>query len=193
MTGRRDTARSTRNRSGLRRAFSLATQIGSWTVAVLLGLVILLTVLIPRLISAEPYTVMSGSMEPTIPTGSIVVSQEVRGEDVRFDDVITYQIRSGNPQTVTHRVVGVDIVENETRFRTQGDANNVRDPEPIRPEQVRGKVIYHVPYIGYVGSIIPHAARESVATLAGIALLIYATFLMARIILARRATRTESD
>lgn len=176
----------------MRRFFSVVTQTVSWTVAIVLGVAILATVVLPRLLDAEPYTVMSGSMEPTLPTGSVVVSQSISADEVRFDDVITFQMESGRPQTVTHRVVAVDIIEGETRFRTQGDANNATDPEPIRPEQVRGKVIYHVPYVGYLGRMIPSTMREPLVTIVGVALLVYAAVLVVRLIRDRRKERRAS-
>lgn len=179
--------------SPLRRFLSVVTQVVSWAVAIALGAAILATVLIPRLIDAEPYTVMSGSMEPTLPTGSVVVSQSVSTDAVRFDDIITFQMESGRPQTVTHRVVAVDVVEGETRLRTQGDANNAIDPEPIRPEQVRGKVIYHIPYVGYLGRIIPPTMREPLVTIVGVGLLIYAAILIVRIILDRPRKETPES
>ena len=119
---------------------------------------------------------VSGSMEPEIPVGSIVVAQEVSDGQVQFDDVVTYQLESGEPQTVTHRVIAVDIVEGEVRYRTQGDANDSIDPEPVRAEQIRGKVIYHVPYLGYVGTWLPMDVRPKLAAIAGIGLLVYARF-----------------
>jgi len=62
------------NRRVLRVWFSRMGQTVAWVLAAVLGLEIVLTVLLPRLIGAEPFTVVSGSMEPAIPTGSFVVS-----------------------------------------------------------------------------------------------------------------------
>lgn len=163
-----------------RRWLSVGGQTLAWVLVVICGLAIVATVLVPRLIGAEPYTVVSSSMEPAIPVGSIVVAQEVSEGQVQFDDIVTYQLESGEPQTVTHRVVAVDIVEGETRYRTQGDANDSADADPVRPEQVRGKVIYHVPYLGYVGTWLPMDVRPKLAAIAGIGLLVYAAVLLLR-------------
>lgn len=158
----------------------------AWAVVVLCAVAIAATVLVPRIIGAEPYTVVSGSMEPEIPVGSIVVAQEVPAGHVQFDDVVTYQLESGKRQTVTHRVVAVDIVGGETRYRTQGDANDSIDSEPVRPEQIRGKVIYHVPYLGYVGTWLPMDVRPKLAMIAGVMLLVYAASLLLRGLFDRR-------
>lgn len=171
---------STRPRRGFRWWLAVGGQTIAWAVVVICFLAIVATVLVPRLIGAEPYTVVSSSMEPAIPVGSIVVAQEVSEGQVQFDDIVTYQLESGEPQTVTHRVVAVDIVEGETRYRTQGDANDSADADPVRPEQVRGKVIYHVPYLGYVGTWLPMDVRPKLAAIAGIGLLVYAAVLLLR-------------
>ncbi|TGD13098.1 signal peptidase I [Brevibacterium sp. S111] len=176
-----------------KRGLSIALQVIAWTLAGLFALIIVLTVLVPRVIGAEPYTVISGSMEPTIPTGSIVVSQHVGADDVAFGDVITYQLKSGEPLTVTHRVVGVDIVEGQTRYRTQGDANNAEDPLPVRPEQIRGVVIYHIPFVGYLGQLVPMGNRQTIATVIGIGLIGYAVIMLTRSLVDQRRKRRLSS
>lgn len=163
-----------RARSTTLRCLSVTVQVVAWLLVAACALAIAMAVLVPRLIGAESFTVVSGSMEPTIPVGSIVVAQPPRDGQIHFDDVVTYQLESGKPQTVTHRVVAVDIIDGGVRYRTQGDANNAMDPEPVRPEQIRGTVIYHLPYLGYIGSLVPVSVRETLLTAVGVALLIYA-------------------
>lgn len=179
------------NRRPLCSWLSQAGQIAAWAITAVLGLAIVVTVLIPRLIGAESFTVVSGSMEPAIPTGSIVVSRPIAVEDVRFNDVITFQMESGKSQTVTHRVIGVDFADGQQQFRTQGDANSVEDPVPVLPVQVRGKVLYHVPLVGYMSTWISPAAREGLATAVGVGLLIYAAVLVVRIVLTRGKKNAE--
>lgn len=184
------TAMSSKRRP-LREWLSRVGQFAAWAIAAVLGLAIVVSVLIPRLIGAESFTVVSGSMEPAIPTGSIVVARPIGAEDVRFNDVITYQLESGKPQTVTHRVVGVDVIEDQLQFRTQGDANSVEDPAPVQPAQVRGKVLYHVPFLGYMSTWISATVREWLATAVGIGLLIYAAVLVVQIVRSKRTRGTE--
>lgn len=162
------------------RRLSIALQVIAWTLAGIFALIIVLTVVVPRVIGAEPFTVISGSMEPTIPTGSIVVSKHVEAGEVTFGDVVTYQLKSGEPLTVTHRVVAVDVVEGKTRYRTQGDANNAEDPLPVRPEQIRGVVTYHIPYVGYLGQLVPMGNRQTIATIVGVCLIGYAVIMLIR-------------
>ncbi len=61
----------------------------------------------PRLGGATPYTVLTSSMEPEYPPGTLVVVRPVPIEEIGIGDVITYQLESGEPTVVTHRVVGL--------------------------------------------------------------------------------------
>lgn len=171
---------------------SIALQAVAWTLAGIFALIIVLTVVVPRIIGAEPFTVISGSMEPTIPTGSIVVSKHVGSGEVAFGDVVTYQLKSGEPLTVTHRVVAVDVVEGKTRYRTQGDANNAEDPHPVRPEQIRGVVAYHIPLVGYLGQLVPMGNRQTIATIVGICLIGYAVIMLVRSFAEHRRKKRHS-
>jgi signal peptidase I len=118
---------------------------------VILAVVILLVlalIVVPRASGAVPLTVLSGSMRPTVPEGSVVVVREVAADDLKIGDVITYQIRSGDPTLVTHRIVGITVGRDGPTFRTRGDANDAVDPAPVVAEQVKGRVWYHVPFVG---------------------------------------------
>lgn len=161
-----------------------------WAFMALCVGILLALVVIPRVIGATPYTVISGSMEPGIPTGSVVVAGPEPFEEIGVDDVVTYQLESGQAEVVTHRVVGIDTVDGEPRLRTQGDANEEADPEPVRAEQVRGTVLYHVPYIGHLSTAVSGPVREQLSVVAGAALLLYAGWLVIVEVRSRRARAT---
>ncbi len=95
----------------------------------------------------EVKIVKSGSMEPTIHTGSIVVIQG-KGAYAQ-NDVITFTSAGADIPT-THRIIGTEVVRGETRFITKGDANEERDAELVVPNVVIGKVILTLPYLGYL-------------------------------------------
>ena len=90
----------------------------------------------------HPYIVLSGSMEPAIPTGSIVFI-DTHDQTPDVSDVITYQ---NGGQNVTHRVV--QVLENGTSV-TKGDANDMPDPSPVSPGQIIGIVKGYIPWLGY--------------------------------------------
>lgn len=108
------------------------------------------------------FVVLTGSMYPLIPTGSIIYSQKTL--DYKVGDVITFE-KGG--VTVTHRIVdildkegkrvsylmsplGGNVTPNEVFFRTQGDANNVADSELVSESQVVGEALFHFPYLGFL-------------------------------------------
>ena len=90
----------------------------------------------------RPYVVLSGSMEPDYPTGSVILTNTTPDE-IGTQDVITY--RTGGQQ-ITHRVVRM----NEEGYVTKGDNNPTEDPGTVSPDQVVGKVISCIPYVGYL-------------------------------------------
>lgn len=143
----------------MRRALTFAGRALATAVVVVAGVALVAGVLVPRLAGATPYSVLSGSMAPRLPAGTLVVSRP--SESVALGDVITYQARSGAPDLVTHRVVGVGFTaDGEPRYRTQGDANDVADPVLVQPVQVRGELWYAVPFLGYVSSWLGGGSRE---------------------------------
>lgn len=144
---------------------------------VILGCLLMLAaaVLVPRIGGATPYTILTGSMTPTLPPGTLIVVRPAAVEDVREGDVITYQLRSGEPEVVTHRVIAVQHnLKGETTFVTQGDANSVADVEPVRPEQVRGELWYSVPELGRLNTIVSGNQRQLGVYAAAAALALYA-------------------
>jgi signal peptidase len=90
--------------------------------------------------------VLSGSMEPTIPTGSLVVLGPVSAGEVHVGDIIAYN--KGNVK-VCHRVISVEDGQS-ARFITKGDANNAPDGTPVAPEELTGKLALCIPLAGYV-------------------------------------------
>jgi len=98
------------------------------------------------------FVVQSGSMEPVIKTGSLVV---VRPENkYNKDDIITFKVHSDadiqNPNLlITHRIVDLKDDNSGLFFTTKGDANQSPDAESRPAGNVLGKVVFSVPYLGY--------------------------------------------
>jgi signal peptidase len=116
---------------------------------------ILVALLTPAIIYVVPFifsdyyssVVMSGSMEPAVPVGSIVVTQKIDVDNVKAGDIIVFQ--RSNSKTL-HRVID-KIVENDSYyFKTKGDANENPDPWIVQPEQVQGSLLLTMPYYGYL-------------------------------------------
>lgn len=153
-------------------------QVLAWLVILVVVAVIAVAVLIPRLGGATPYTIQTGSMRPDMPPGTLVVVRPVDPEEIQVGSVITYQLESGRPTVVTHRVVGQGFAGNgETLFRTQGDANDTPDREQVRPVQVVGEKWYAVPYLGYVNAWLSGQQRQYAVYVVAALLLGYAAFM----------------
>lgn len=156
-----------------------AGQIGSWLVLLAVLAVVAAMIVVPRLGGATAYTVLTGSMAPGMPPGSLAVVRPVDPATLRTGDVITYQLKSGEPAVVTHRVVGVGTTsDGELRLTTRGDANGANDP-PVHPGQVRGSLWYQVPWLGFINSALTGAQRQWLTTAAVAGLLGYSAFMAA--------------
>lgn len=92
-------------------------------------------------------TVISGSMEPAIKMGSVVMVKPA--EDYRAGDIITFQRREERDST-THRIIETRVAGGESVYTTQGDANNAPDIKEVRKSEVLGRVLVSVPYLGYL-------------------------------------------
>ncbi len=103
--------------------------------------------LIPNLFGVDQYVVLSGSMEPAIPTGSVVLVN-THDKDVKTNDVFTYYVETADGElNVTHRAIEVT----DSYIVPKGDANEESDGQ-IEPSRVKGKVVFHIPLLGYLVS-----------------------------------------
>lgn len=98
----------------------------------------------------HPFVVMSGSMEPAIPVGSVVISQP--SDTYAVGDVITFESGKGKTDTTTHRIAEVQPLTDEVSYVTKGDANAQTDAKTVEKSKVVGKVMLSAPYVGYVVS-----------------------------------------
>ena len=93
-------------------------------------------------------TVQSGSMEPNIELGSVVIVKN--NNEYKIKDVITYISDNNSSTTTTHRINAIEYTEDGSpKYITKGDANDVEDGKKIDKNQVLGKVIFNIPYLGY--------------------------------------------
>ena len=92
--------------------------------------------------------VLSGSMEPDIKVGSVVIVKPVDRYEV--GDVVTFGRDDRDNVPTTHRIIDVHIVEGETRFVTKGDANDDRDGRELTESDIVGKVLFDIPYLGFI-------------------------------------------
>lgn len=166
-------------------AASRLCQAGCWLVIVGVAAALGVSLVVPAVVGGATYTILSGSMRPVLPEGTMVVVRPTDADRIGVGDIVTYQLRSGEPAVATHRVVTVGMSgTGEPVLRTQGDANDAPDPGWVRPVQVRGRVWYAVPWIGHVRLLTGERRRLAVyAVSAG--LLGYAAFMLTGAVRAR--------
>ena len=112
----------------------------------MLGILLLLS-LMPLGNIFHVLVVQSGSMEPTIKTGGVVIVWPAASYQV--GDIVTYGRHGWQQSTITHRIIDSRQQAGQTVFITQGDANNASDSRPVEPGEILGKVRFHLPYVGY--------------------------------------------
>ncbi|MBR0342169.1 MAG: signal peptidase I [Oscillospiraceae bacterium] len=130
------------------------------TVMSLLGFILIfvpliasLFLIVPRILGFHEFTVISGSMEPTIPVGSMILVKPADIDDIKEGDIISYYTKFHSDVVVTHRVSEVD--RENGKLTTKGDANDMEDVNTVSISQVIGVVVFCLPNAGiFLGRII---------------------------------------
>lgn len=104
-----------------------------------------------RLVGFTPYAVLSGSMEPKYPVGSLIYVRGIEIENVDVGDAVTFTLADGTT-VVTHEVV--EVAEENTILYTKGMANTARDVTPVTENNLVGKAYFCIPLMGYITSVV---------------------------------------
>ena len=120
-----------------------------WTTLGLFGGVFL-AVTVPYLFGFRSLTVLSGSMEPTIHVGDVVVVEQVPPLDVRVGDIVTFRDPEDASRLITHRVREIELQGSNVQFVTKGDANTSVEDWKINTSGTIGRVNYHIWRLGYL-------------------------------------------
>ncbi|MUV38595.1 Signal peptidase I [Lentibacillus sp. JNUCC-1] len=132
----------------------------------------------PEMFGYQLKTVLSGSMEPGIQTGSIIAVKP-GGDMTRFkaNDVITFQEEDG--KLITHRITEVQNSGDHVMYRTKGDNNNAEDSSPVLSGNVVAEYTgFTVPYVGYLVNAIQTKNGAFFMLIPGILMLIYSGFVI---------------
>jgi signal peptidase len=103
----------------------------------------------PRFLGFSSFIVYSGSMEPAIKKGGIAIGKPTAPEDLKAGDIVAFKTATGEAPTV-HRIVEIENHNGLFVVTTRGDANETNDADPIVVRQDGSKIIYSLPYVGYV-------------------------------------------
>jgi signal peptidase len=151
----------------------LAVSVSASILVLLLGVAVAVVGL-PAVTGGSAMTVLTQSMEPGLPPGTLVVIRPTPADEIRVGDVITYQISSGEAAVVSHRVVSKTYADDEPTFITKGDNNDSADPAPVKPVQIRGTLWYSLPLLGWVNNVLNGSNRAIVLAVVAGGLFLYA-------------------
>ena len=171
----------------------------SWGLLAFVALVAALVIVAPAVTGSTPYTILTSSMEPGLPPGTLVVVKPIDPDEIVMGTVLTYQLESGEPTVVTHRVVAIQgetVADGERQFITKGDANSAADEKPVKEVQIRGAVWYSVPWIGWINNLVNGDMRAVIIPIIATGLFVYAGWMIvsSRLEKRRKARQTsEAD
>lgn len=132
--------------------WSLGRQVGrdvGWA-ALAAAVLLALAVALPLAAGDRPYTVLTGSMEPTIAAGDVVIDERISPVDAQVGDVVTFRDPEDQDKLITHRVQRIRRAGSHLWFITQGDANNTTERWRIAASGELGRVVYTVPWVGHI-------------------------------------------
>lgn len=145
-------------------SLQLVGRILSWILvaaAAIVAISLLAVTIGPKLLPYQALVVRSGSMSPTIPTGSIVFYTKVNADKVKVGDIIVFDKPGQTNEKVTHRVYKISTGATGKYFTTKGDANGTPDDWQVPAVGTGWVSAFHVPAIGYV----LHALQSTLARL----------------------------
>lgn len=128
-------------------------------VAVGLGIGVAALMALPGAFGYQALTVVSGSMEPTLQTGSVVIDEVISPLDAQPGDIVTFA-DPAHPRQLTHRLKRMRVEGGTAYMVTLGDANDAPERWTVPVDGQIGRVRFHVPEVGYVRAAVSgHEAR----------------------------------
>lgn len=104
----------------------------------------------PRVLPFQTLIVISGSMEPVLPVGSVAILEYVSADQLAPGDVIAFRRPDRPDVVVTHRIVAIDASSAGRGFITKGDANGIEDPWLVPAQGTGLRAVGAIPLLGYV-------------------------------------------
>ncbi|MCU1583871.1 MAG: sipX [Microbacteriaceae bacterium] len=152
-----------------------------------------LVIVVPKVVGGVPLTVLTSSMIPHFPPGTLVIDRPVDPADLKVGDVATYQMVSGQAGVITHRIIAIHPSTNGTRtFQFKGDNNSVPDGEEVVEAQIQGEVWYSIPLLGYVNNAVNGPSRSAIIPIAAALLFAYTGYTIASALVGSAKKRTRA-
>src|SRR5260221_166635 len=98
--------------------------------------------------AVSAYTVVSGSMEPTIPIGTLTFVSQTPFNSLQKGDIIAFTDPTDNNRIILHRIFSITQTTAGRTVQTKGDHNRYPDGWKLTPQMVKGKLFYTIPYVG---------------------------------------------
>ena len=132
---------------------------------------LMLAAAVPVVFGGRSFSVMSGSMEPNISTGDLVITKAISPRDADTGDIVTFNDPEKQGRLLTHRVASSRPAADNYSFVTKGDANNTVERWSVPAEGTIGQVVFRLPKLGYVLSFTKTpAARMALITIPAVLL-----------------------
>ena len=105
----------------------------------------------PDFFGYKTFSIITGSMEPTIKVNDIVIVKKAGINSIQKNDIITFRIEN---ETITHRIINITNQDGRLVYTTKGDKNDVTDIETVEFEQIEGRYVTKIPKVGKLFSIL---------------------------------------
>jgi signal peptidase len=123
-----------------------------WAIVVA-GALLALLIAGPLVIGDHPHTDLSGSMEPTISPGDVVINEGIEPWEAQVGDIVTFHDPQDQSKLLTHRVVSTKDTRSHICFVPHGDANNPTEHWRVGATGEIGRLVYTVPWVGHLAVI----------------------------------------
>lgn len=137
----------------------------------------------PNFFGYKTFSIISGSMEPKIVVDDIVIVKNVDKNQIRVNDIITFKTEN---EIITHRVIKIELIDNNLIYTTKGDSNEVTDIEKIEYNQIEGKYVGKIPKIGKLLTLLKNKLVFSI-----ILILLIISYILQRKNIQRKIKRKE--
>lgn len=125
---------------------------GLATLLIVLVVLVAIPLVVPKAFGYQLYGILSGSMEPTYPVGSVVYVDPVSADEVNVGDAITFKMAADSDVVATHRIIEKN--EEAQTFTTKGDNNESADSSPVSYQRLIGKVVFCIPMLGFIAQFV---------------------------------------
>lgn len=125
-------------------------RVGALSLTLGLALGVFGVIVVPSLFGGRSLTVMSGSMEPALGVGDVIINSRVSPSDVRVGDIVTFSDPEGTRKLITHRVRRLRIADGTAHVVTKGDNTNTVERWDIPADGSLGRVEFRVPLLGFL-------------------------------------------